>query len=162
MPYLISFVILLCALPHEYFTSLTKVQYDSTAKQLFVKVELDAGQLSETLNEHFGHDLYLGEEEEDPDAAKMIESYFEENWSMQINGKSISFSLTDKQIDWHHAYLLFESKTVKGKPKRISLKNTLLIDQFPEQKNLVDYQFNESSFSNLFTKEKDDFEYKLK
>ena len=137
MPYLLflsSFFYLL----HTFHVSKTMVEYNEKEKSLQISVHLFIDDLEESLKKEGHTKLFICTEREATQAEKHIESYLRKNLSFSINGKSTSYTFVGKEgsSDMSAVWIYLEIP-VTGKIKTINIKNSLLIGEFDDQKNLV-------------------------
>jgi hypothetical protein len=114
------------------------VEYNEKEKSLQISVHLFIDDLEESLKKEGHTKLFICTERESTQAEKHIESYLRKNLSFSINGKSSSYTFVGKEgsSDMSAVWIYLEIP-VTGKIKTINIKNSLLIGEFDDQKNLV-------------------------
>jgi hypothetical protein len=114
------------------------VEYNEKEKSLQISVHLFIDDLEESLKKEGHTKLFICTEREATQAEKHIESYLRKNLSFSINGKSTSYTFVGKEgsSDMSAVWIYLEIP-VTGKIKTINIKNSLLIGEFDDQKNLV-------------------------
>lgn len=122
---------------HKYYVSITEAAYNTTSQTFEVSVKFIGHDLEKALLEAGVPTLYLGTEKEDPKANEYLEKYLEKRIHFVVNDKSLNFKFVGKEINNDDfIYCFIESEKIKN-PKTITIKNTLLTEVFPAQKNTV-------------------------
>lgn len=123
---------------HTFHVSKTMVAYSEKEKSLQISVHLFIDDLEESLKNEGHTKLFICTEREAPHAEKHIESYLRKHLTFSVNNKSTPFTFVGKEgsSDMSAVWIYLEIP-VSGKIKSISIKNSLLIGEFEDQKNLV-------------------------
>ena len=114
------------------------VEYNEKEKSLQISVHLFIDDLEESLKKEGHTKLFICTEKESTQAEKHIESYLRKNLSFSVNGKSSTYTFVGKEgsSDMSAVWIYLEIP-VNGKIKTINIKNSLLLREFDDQKNLV-------------------------
>ena len=88
----------------------------------------------------------------------LISKYIEDNFYVAINSKNTSYSYLGKEYDNDIVYLYLEIANIK-KIKSIEVTDTMLMDYFPNQKNIVKLKANDSKKTLFLTKDKNKESY---
>lgn len=111
--------------------------YNSTNKNFEVSIKFIGHDLEKVLTESTVPPLYLGTEKELANADEYLMKYIEKKIHFVVDGKSLNFKFIGKEINNDDfIYCFLESEKVDN-PTKITIKNTLLTELFPEQKNAV-------------------------
>jgi hypothetical protein len=103
------------------------VEYNEKEKSLQISVHLFIDDLEESLKNQGYTGLFICTERESGQAEKHIESYLRKNLTFSINGKLTNYTFIGKE----------GSSDMSAVIKTINIKNSLLIREFDDQKNLV-------------------------
>jgi hypothetical protein len=107
------------------------------------------------LNNQYNKVLELGTKRELSNADQLIKQYLIKNFEISINKKQAStFQLLGKEYEKDALYLYLEIKDI-DKVESIYLRNSTLIESFPEQENIVKFNINEQYKSLILTSEND-------
>ena len=106
------------------------------------------------LNKEYSIDLQLTNKNELKDNDVYFEKYLEKNLSLKIDDISYSFNYIGKEYDGDLVYFYLEIENVNSL-ETIEIINTILIEHFPEQQNLIKSKVNKKHKSILLTKAND-------
>jgi hypothetical protein len=114
------------------------VAYNEKEKALQISVHLFIDDLEESLKMEGHTRLFICTERESIQAEKLIESYLRKHLTFSVNNKSNPFFFVGKErsSDMSAVWIYLEIP-VSGKIKTMSIKNSLLVREFEDQKNLV-------------------------
>ena len=70
---------------------------------------------------------------------------------MKTNGNKRGLIISDIQVNFGETIIVFKPIDCRGKLKKITVHNSLLVNSFPGQKNLVQVEYKEKKYSMLFT-----------
>ncbi len=122
---------------HKYYVSITEAAYNPTNKNFEVSIKFIGHDLEKAMLDAGVPPLYLGTEKEHKNADEFLMKYVEKKIHFVVDDKSLSFKFIGKEINNDDfIYCFLESEKIEN-PKKITIKNTLLTELFPEQKNAV-------------------------
>lgn len=124
---------------HPFFLSITKVFHNPETQALEITMKVDVENLAQTLENQIGEKLFLGEEKEEEDADKYIESYLLKSFRMRVNGAEIEPYYLGKEVKLDVAYLYLEVVNI-AVLNQLELTNTLLLESGEPQTNVVRVQ----------------------
>jgi len=122
----------------EFHSSITKVDYNEDSRILSFTTKINVTDLSQSINIDPG----------DPNFGDVAKRYVESNFVVSVNDSFIKLSFTDCKINAHTVWVYFESTDVDNISK-IKVRNTILLNEFSNQKNLViiSYKGNQKTLS---------------
>ena len=136
---------------HPFHTSVTEWYFNSKEKSWEISVKLFQDDLETTLSAFTNRPIKISNEKE---ADKIIESYLRKHFGVQVN----------KTLQTPYRYLGFEQQNdaiwvylempTEQDLSGVYLENSLLLDVFDDQTNLVQLAFREKKKSYLFQKNK--------
>jgi len=138
--------------PHEYFVSITDAEYNSTEHTFQLTIKFIGHDLEKALTSAGAPELFLGTDKEVEGANQYILGYINESFSLKVNDKQLNINIVGKEVsndDFIYCYL--ESEKVK-KIKTLDIENTLLIEVFPKQENMVHFTIGDKKNSFSFKK----------
>lgn len=136
-----------------------------TDKKLQVKIKLFADDFGAALSQLSKKQVPFDGISVDPQTLLLIHQYIHSNFQISINRKAVRMLFYKSIIEEDEAastklvWLFYEVKTMDcPKIKRMTLKNTLLFDAIPEQKNISTVKLfqNENIKTVLFENQKED------
>jgi hypothetical protein len=153
--FLLFFIIpLLSFSTHKYYLSLTQIEYKSESKSIQIIINVFMDDIETALNKDYSIDLQLTNKNELKDNDIYFKKYLEKNLSLKIDTISSSFNYIGKEYDGDLVYFYLEIENVNNL-ESIEVVNTILIDHFPEQQNLIKSKVNKKHNSVLLTKTND-------
>jgi len=155
-----NILLLLCVIPllsfspHKYYLSLTQIEYKSESKSLQIIINVFMDDIETALNKDYSIDLQLTTKNELTDNDVYFKKYLEQHLHLKIDDLSSSFNYLGKEYDGDLVYFYLEIENINSL-KTIEVDNTILIDHFPEQQNLIKSKVYKKYNSILLTKTND-------
>ena len=141
---------------HKYYVTITEAEYNSKNQSFEISIKFIGHDLEDALETARVPNLYLGTEKENDKANEYLQEYIEKKFQLIADDKNLKFNFVGKEInndDFIYCYLASEKV---GLPKKVEIKNSLLVEVFNEQANTVylkvgdikkTYTFNKSKVS---------------
>ena len=123
---------------HPVHVSFTNVEYNEETQEVLIASRIFWDDMELSIKEQLNVDLHIGSENQHPDTEKYIETWFVNNFSINVNGvrvPPIDIQL-DKTERGEMAMRVFLSVKTK-KLSSIRIENNILTDLFADQSNLV-------------------------
>lgn len=114
----------------EFYSSLTKVDYIEGSKTLKFTTKANTNHISNALKISPNAGNFEAE----------VKKYIERNFSVAINGSNRSVSTTGSQVNGESVWIYFEITGVDN-ISSLKIKNTILLDVYPKQLNLVNISY---------------------
>ena len=133
---------------HEFHLSLTEIRHNSESRSIEVSIKLFTDDLLVALEQAGAPKMELGTENEPPEANELIESYLKAHFKLMVNGKPTKFTYLGKEAELDATWCFVEVKDVK-KVQTIEVQNTLLLEAFDDQTNMVNLNINGRKKSGL-------------
>ncbi len=143
-----AIVLLLMAFTlHKFYVSITEIKQNKANNTLEISMRLFVNDMDDALKAQFGKSFDLGTKGELEDTDEKLKLYFLNHFKLKINGKWVAAKFIGKDFDGYDiVYCYFEVEKVK-KIKSIDIKNTTLMELFPEQENIIQLDINDSKKS---------------
>jgi len=129
---------------HDFFTSMTKVEYNPSTKILKFATKIDVEQTEGALGKKLGS----------PDFESSLKSYLQKNIEISVDGQSVRYDYTGKQDSGEIVWVYYEVSNVNS-VNTIEVKNTLFFDKSPNQQNYISFNINGKKGSFVCTKGKE-------
>lgn len=136
-------LILLIALPlvistawHKYYFSVTQVDYDSKSQSLQIITRIFYDDLQRALQERYDPEIEVDETYDQDKLNQFIKRYISQKFFVKINGEDQEINYLGHEDDNDYVVCYIEVKNVHD-ISSVSIENTLLMDVFPDQKNVV-------------------------
>jgi hypothetical protein len=121
---------------HDFHLSLTEIDHNVERKTLEVSIKLFTDDLSLALQAQGAPKMEIGTDREPPQANELIENYLRRNVKFVVNTKPVVYKYLGKQAEMDATWCFLEIPNV-SKVQTIEIINTLLIDQFDDETNMV-------------------------
>jgi len=153
--YLLLFIIPLFAFAmHKYYISLTKIEYRKESKTVQVTMRIFIDDLQETINTTYDKNFELAIPNESEEINILINRYVSDKFTVEINDHEKSYSYLGKEYENDVVYLYLELKNIEL-INSIEIKNRMLMEIFPDQKNIIKLTINKTKKTFLLTSQKD-------
>ena len=129
-----GFYLLPTATAHRFHTSLTRIDYNSELKIYEITIQLFTHDLKPILGKRSGKRVEL---EKTSDVDKLILSYLNEHFALtDKKGEVKTLKWIGKEVEIDSVRIYLETVATEN-PESYQLKNTIFLENFPEQVNLV-------------------------
>ena len=134
---------------HPMHISVTEFEYNEKTKSLEIAHKIFLDDFERHLNQLYQKNLQLDTKKEAPDADVFIKKYIAENFTFKVNKKQITPTFVGREVEDNAIWIYREIKDVK-KLKSIEITNTIMLDIFDDQKNMVNFKSPQLKKSFLF------------
>lgn len=147
---LISILFLL--LPaHDFHLSLTEIVHNEEANTMEVSVKLFTDDLIVVLQQAGAPKMEIGTDNEPPQANELVESYLRNHLRVLLNDKSVEFKYLGKQAELDATWCFLEISGIR-KIRSIRVENSIMLEAFDDQTNMVNLKVNGRKKSGLARK----------
>jgi len=124
---------------HKFYVSTTEIEFKEDSKSLQITSQLFIDDIELQLRSN-QNDLKLAPDSNAVLVDSLLRNYFENALQFSAQGKEFNFTFLGKEYknDVVQCYLELQFEEV---PVQIELKNTLLLNLFEEQQNIVHFKF---------------------
>ncbi|MGV8946431.1 MAG: DUF6702 family protein [Lutibacter sp.] len=121
---------------HKYYVSLCEIEYVAAQQSLQITLGANLEDLEFTLNKNSGKQLNLASKIEIENVDTYFKKYLEEHLLIAVNSKNRTYKYLGKEYDGDVVRFYLEINDVK-ELKSIEVTNNFLIENFPDQKNII-------------------------
>ena len=148
----ILFPIIVAATSHKFYVSTTNIEYvdDKQTVQIITKIFLD--DIEEVLRERYHSEVHLASEKETEQDAKLLKEYILQKLKVTVDGKEAKFNYLGKEYDIDIVKSFIEIENVASF-NSVEIENKILMDLFPEQKNIIHIKTKNTKRSLILEKE---------
>ncbi|NJW51883.1 DUF6702 family protein [Salinimicrobium oceani] len=139
-------------LAHKFYVSATDIAYNEKQRSLQIISHVFTDDIEDLLKTRYNKELYLVKEGEHPAADEFLKKYFFDKLQISVNGKERKLTYLGKEYDKDQLLVYIEVEDVEA-IKNISVKNAVLTDIFPEQKNVIKVEYGGKIKSLLLMRE---------
>lgn len=125
----------------DFFSSMTKIDYIDGNKTLKFTTKLNT--------EHISNAIGMKPETAGFDAE--VKKYVDNNFDVYVNGSQKNLTFTGSQVNGETVWVYYEAGGV-GELSSLKIKNTLLLDTYPKQFNVVNVAFKGQQKTMNFTR----------
>ncbi|GHA46025.1 hypothetical protein GCM10007103_28850 [Salinimicrobium marinum] len=125
---------------HKFYLSVTDMEYSEKNKSLQIISRVFTDDMENLLKTRYSKGLYLTKEEEHEAADGFLKKYLSEKLEIQVNGEQRKFNYLGKKYDNDQLVLFLEVEDLPDLTNVI-VRNEVLTDLFPDQKNVVHVSF---------------------
>jgi hypothetical protein len=131
LPILLSSTVL-----HEYYVSVTKIEYSKEQQSLQIISQIFINDFEKLLRERYDDTITLAEANESEIIEKYMQRYLADKLKIKVNGSDVKFSFIGKEYKDDITYCYLEIENITN-IKSIEVINRTLFDILPEQQNIV-------------------------
>ena len=147
---------------HKYYVSITEADYNAETKTFEISLKFIGHDLEKALTSAGAPNLYLGTPKEVKNADAYLKRYIDRKFEMNVDGSKLEYKFIGKEINNDDfIYCFIESNKVES-PKKVTIKNTLLVELFNEQANTVYLKVGDQQVNYALNKEKVSDTHELK
>ncbi|MCB9286713.1 MAG: hypothetical protein H6560_05290 [Lewinellaceae bacterium] len=123
---------------HDFHVSKCLVEYNESEQALQMSLHLFIDDLEEALRRQGADKLFICTGKEDPQAEKYIYEYLQKHFAFKANGREVNYTFIGKEVseDLAAVWCYLEITGISNL-KTLQVSNSLLMDAFDDQKNLV-------------------------
>jgi hypothetical protein len=135
---------------HKFYMAIYQINFAPEKKMLQITSRIFIDDLNKALEKKHKRKFFLGTEKESADDFVLMKKYLSENFALKVNGQSKNMDFLSKEIDGD---VLVCYLRIAAIPKLNSLEiyNSVLIECFSEQQNIVHVTAFDVKKSFLFT-----------
>lgn len=152
--------LLLCIVPlvsftaHKFYLSLVQIEHvkEKQSVQIIISVFMDDIELA--LNENNNIDLRLSTKKEPENSEDYMKEYLQKNFYLKIDGALKNFNFLGKEYKGDEVFFYLEIENIEN-IHQLEIVNTILVQHFPKQQNLIKLKVNGKNKSKLLNREND-------
>lgn len=146
IPSLMSFTL------HKYYLSVTDVEYNAEAKSVQLITRIFYDDLEDVLNERYDKNFILSDRSDQEEIDNYLKKYLTSKIKIRVNDELKKLQFVGKEYEDDYVVCYIETSRVDSITK-FEIENELLIDLFPEQKNMIHTKIYKRQKSFLLTRE---------
>ncbi|SFU10452.1 hypothetical protein SAMN04489724_4005 [Algoriphagus locisalis] len=133
---------------HPFHLSLTEIKWNEETEHLEISQKIFWDDLEIALSAYHDESIDFLNPAIKEKLNKQIETYLADQTTIWIEDKAVKLKFLGYEVEDDAAWFYFESELVK-EPSLVKVKNSVLINDFPDQKNVVQVYFENSSPKSL-------------
>ncbi|MDA0314140.1 MAG: hypothetical protein O2829_04840 [Bacteroidetes bacterium] len=137
---------------HPFYISLTELRYNPTSKKMEVAQKIFWDDLEVALSKKAGSKVDFLNPKDKAKLETQVKPYLLGHTQVWVNGKLVPLTYVGYEVEEDAAWFYLES-TATPIPKTVEVQNTLLIQEFDGQQNIVHVYVNSKSPKSLMLRE---------
>jgi hypothetical protein len=137
---------------HKFYVSVTKVEYNAEAEtlQLITKIFID--DIEDVLNERYETETFLDTKKETARDRELLKEYILKKLKVEVNGQKADLKYLGIAYETDVVKAFIEIVDVK-ECTTIGIENTILMEKFDEQQNIIHFTVGDKKRSMILEKE---------
>lgn len=142
-------------LVHKFYLSNTSIEFNAQNRAIEITSKIFTDDLEHTLEAKgiANHSLYP----QTPEVFESVKKYIGENLSLQVSGRNVVLNFLGYSVDNDMTTLFLEGSYFD--PNSVIVTNTILLDLYSDQQNIVEVRWSGQSKREYFTKDKKQFQF---
>lgn len=150
---LILLVVLSSFQLHKFYVGLFQIKYASQKKEVQITARIFADDLNEALQKEHKKQFHLATSKESESASDFIKKYLDDKIKIQINNAYKPFEFLSREMDGQTMICYLKIKDI-SKINSFEVQNTLLMEVYEEQQNIIQMEINGKKQNLLLTADK--------
>ena len=121
---------------HDFYISVCQIDVNEASQSLELTLKIFTDDLEETMKNNGAGQLNIGLPEESASTEKLLAEYLLKNIRIHLDGKKMSARFLGKENEANVTWIYIEVPNVSNF-KSLRIKNTVLMDSFDKQTNLI-------------------------
>lgn len=121
---------------HKFYIAIYQIEYAQEKKMIQITSRIFIDDMNEVLEKTYHKKTHIGEKNQSEEDVVLMNRYLLDKFSIKVNGQSKSFQYVSSEVD-NNIIIGYYKITNISKIKTLEVKNTVLMDLFPEQQNIV-------------------------
>ena len=142
--------LIMAASIHKYYLSVTDLNYSEEAQSVQIITRLFYDDLEAVIQERYDTDVVVDATSDQKEIDGYLIKYFQKKMLITINGEQREMNFVGKKYEDDYVVCYLEIPDVNA-IKTFEIESTLLMDVFPDQKNMVHTTIAGKKKSFLFT-----------
>ncbi len=142
--YISALIWLWMAVFHPFFISLTEIRFNPSSKKLEMAQKIFWDDLEVALGNEFKEKVDFLKPKDKAKLENQIKSYLLKHNQIWVNGKPLTLNYLGYEVDEDAAWFYLESSQAET-PKTVEMKNSILLEDFEGQQNIVHVYFQSKS-----------------
>lgn len=139
---------------HEYYISLTKVDYIAEKESVQIIMRFFIDDLEKVLETRTELPMELATKNEHENTDRFLEAYIRAKFKVDINGRDQTYTYLGKEYEHDIVYIYLEIENVK-EIKSIQVQNAMLFEEFESQQNFIKLTLGEIQKTFILVKAND-------
>lgn len=144
---------------HKFYTAIYQIEFVPKKKMIQITTRIFYDDLNEAMGAKNHKRTFVGTEKETPEDLVVLKKYLAEKFIIKVNGQSKPMNFISKEVEDNVLICYLSIKEIT-KIKTLEVENTIIMEKYSEQQNIIQANFNGEKQSLLLTS--DNFKGMLK
>lgn len=138
---------------HPFYISLTDMVFNEDRQRIEIAQKIFWNDMEISLSNANGQQVNFLNPKNPGELDRLVEAYILKHNKVEVNGKQVKLTYLGHEIEEDAAWFYLESEEI-SEPQQVNIFNTLLIEEFPTQQNIVNFYKNRKPKSLITRKDK--------
>lgn len=157
--FLIAIIVLSSFAMHKFYVGMFQMKFVPQKKELQITTRIFIDDINLALEKKFHKKTFIGEPKETKEDEVLLQKYIAEKFKLKINNQSKNFVFLSKEIE-NNVVICYLKVNELSKINSLEVENSILMEVYPEQQNIIQFDNNGEKNSLLLTE--DNFKGMLK
>jgi hypothetical protein len=135
---------------HKFYISIYQIEYSKEKKMVQITSRIFIDDMNKALENKYGKKTNLCDKNETKQDVDLMNKYITENFSIKINGKPKPYTFISKESE-NNVIIGYYKITSISSIKSIEVQNTVLMDLYSDQQNIIQSKIEGKKESLLLT-----------
>lgn len=138
---------------HKYYIALTEIEFKEESKSVEMIMNVFIDDIESVIDKEYDINSQLSYKEEIKNVDYYFKTYLKKHFKISINDQSKNYQYIGKEYDGNIVYFYLEIKDISNITK-LEIHNSLLVESFEQQQNIIKVKINKQRESLFLTKTK--------
>lgn len=121
---------------HKFYIGIYQIEYAQEKKVVQITTRIFIDDINEVLEKNYHKKTHIGDKNQSSEDVVLMNKYISENFSIKVNGQNKPFQYISSEVESNILIGYYKIKDI-SKIKTLEVKNTILMDLFPDQQNIM-------------------------
>ena len=137
---------------HKFYVGMFQLEFVAHKKEIQITTRLFIDDVNVALEKKYSKKTFIAEAKESKEDQVFLQNYIAENFKIKINNQPKSFVFLSKEVDNNVLVCYFKIKDIP-KVNSLQIENSIMMELFSEQQNIIQFNNNGKKSSLLLTSE---------
>ena len=121
---------------HKFYIAIYQIEYAQDKKMLQITSRIFIDDINEVLEKNYHKKTHIGEKNQATEDIVLMNKYISDKFTIKVNGQYKALQFVSTEVE-NNILIGYYKITDISKIKTLEVKNSILIDLFPEQQNII-------------------------
>lgn len=121
---------------HKFYIGIYQIEYAQEKKMIQITTRIFIDDINEVLEKNYHKKTHIGDKNQSAEDVVLMNKYVSENFSIKVNGQNKPFEYMSTEVESNILIGYYKIRDI-SKVKTLEVKNTILMDLFPDQQNII-------------------------